>query len=72
METKIEDYFHRNPRRIAYRIRILESQDLRLSVVKGLVIDGKQRITFGAAASQTGVFVSLNTSEWMSLLTSER
>ncbi|ESZ94388.1 hypothetical protein SBOR_5252 [Sclerotinia borealis F-4128] len=49
VKTKIEEHFQRNPRQIAHRIRILKSQEPRLSVVKGLVIDRRQRIKFGAA-----------------------
>lgn len=58
VKTKIEEYFHRNPRQIAHRIRILKSQEPRLSVVKGLVIDRRQRIKVGSATLKTRVFVS--------------
>ncbi|KAF7872448.1 hypothetical protein EAF04_003369 [Stromatinia cepivora] len=55
VKTKIEEHFQRNPRQIAHRIRILKSQEPRLSVVKGLVIDRRQRIKFGAATLKTRV-----------------
>ncbi|TGO27007.1 hypothetical protein BPAE_0049g00340 [Botrytis paeoniae] len=55
VKTKIEEHFYRNPRQIAHRIRILKSQEPRLSVVKGLVIDRRQRIKVGSATLKTRV-----------------
>ncbi|CAD6443674.1 f8c22ff7-ac03-4776-9e00-372ef2d3475f [Sclerotinia trifoliorum] len=61
VKPKIEEQFQRNPREIAHRIRILKSQEPRLSVVKGLVIsiDRRQRIKVGAATFKTRVHSTL-------------
>ncbi|KAJ8071465.1 hypothetical protein OCU04_001785 [Sclerotinia nivalis] len=55
VKTMIEEHFQRNPRQIAHRIRILKSQEPRLSVVKGLVTERRQRIKHGAATLKTRV-----------------
>lgn len=57
MKIKIENFFSQNPHPNAPRIRILKSQEPRLAVVKGLVIDRRQKVTSGAATLKTRMFV---------------
>ncbi|PQE13605.1 hsp70 family chaperone protein [Rutstroemia sp. NJR-2017a BVV2] len=55
VKNKIEDHFHQNRHPNAMFLRIIKSQEPRLSVVKGLVIDRRQKLTSGAAALNTRI-----------------
>lgn len=57
MKTKIQDYYSANSHPNAPKLLILKSQEPRLSVVKGLVMDRRQKLINGTATLTTRMYV---------------
>jgi hypothetical protein len=72
VNAQIQAYYQNHPHINAPGLIILRSQEPQLAVVKGLVMDRRQKLLSGAAALKTRMLVSLFLQEGYMLRSKER